>query len=63
MHIIPKPSNPAEIINYPVGTPTLVQALSLVRSDTPTVASKLIQEAIQRKIKLEACSSNDNILP
>ena len=53
VHIIPQPSSPAEIMHYPVGTPTLPQAISLVRSDTPTVASKPIQEAIQRKIKLE----------
>ena len=52
IHIIPKPSNPAEIIYYPVSAPMLPQALSLVRSDTPTVASKSVQEAIQKKIKL-----------
>ena len=53
LHIIPQPSNPAEIMQYPVGMPTLTQALSLVRSDTPTAAAKPIREAIQWKIKFE----------
>ena len=51
VHIIPKPRTPAEISRYPVATPTISEALRLVRSESiPTEASQQVQSCIEDRI-------------
>ena len=50
MHIIPTPRHPGEVGVYPVGTPSLLEALSLVRSDAQnTQASDEVQDSIMSR--------------
>ena len=51
VHIIPKPRSPAEIGLHPVDTPTIQEAVKLVRSEgVETRASSKVQECIQTRI-------------
>lgn len=52
MHIIPIAQSPGEITPVPSGTPSIMSAITAVRDFfSVTKASKLVQDAIHRRIK------------
>ena len=56
VHLIPFPTNPAELATLPAGTPSLSRALALVRDGgIATVATSPVQEAIRSRISRYVC--------
>ena len=51
VHIIPIPSNPAEVTVYPTGIPMVHQALQVVFGPHRTVAEERVQRAIRKRIQ------------
>lgn len=52
LHIIPKPSSPADIPRLPVAMPTVEAAIKIVSDTrTPTTADEAVQGSIQSRIK------------
>jgi hypothetical protein len=51
LHIVPIPQTPAQITEYPAGTPSLSQALRLIRKGSlVTRASQLVQSALNKRL-------------
>lgn len=65
-HIIPLPSKPSEITTFPVGKPSLHQALKILKTNADkTIASPWIQDPILKKIEeypMKARDSFHNVL-
>jgi hypothetical protein len=51
LHIIPKPRSPAELTSLPVSTPTIQEAVRIVKDGAiPTEASEPVQKCIQERL-------------
>lgn len=59
LHILPIPSNPGEVIIYPAGTPTVLQALQLIFGVHKTEAAAKIQSTISQRINILSAQSQN----
>lgn len=60
LHIIPTPSNPADIAIFPTSQPTMTQAYDLVLSEHKTFANQAIQQCIRTKIDCYPSKINED---
>ncbi|XP_071943829.1 protein ecdysoneless homolog [Antedon mediterranea] len=62
LHIIPLPTTPAELAWLPPGTPTVHQAVNIIRSHPDrTLASKPIRDAVHKRLESYPAKIRDNI--